>query len=508
MGIEQKYHWLDGSLRAARLHPDKMFLNGMATADRHSSAGLAFMGVLVLVGAAMQGYANRTVDAVTLAIFFLFAGYVAVTLVFSGKPAEQRAFLLCYAVCVLAGGLAQWYSLVVFDNPQSTSDAISFFQIIPDGHAYYTWWEINYLTVDGFPVSRGAPLAIAIWQGVYHFCSIMSMDYGTYIGVIVNALVIGLSGSLTVRTAREVFGDDTWRLRRVGILFAFCGLFILFGAVLLRDCFTTFFNALGLWGLVHWLCRPTPRNLLIALVLTGISALAMAYLRLWSAVLFGFFWFVAFACWFLAKRLNMARLIAILTALLLLSLASQHLMNYIDASRGVQLQSLGRYADILAETSQGDSLGMALLVGQPLPIRLILGTGSRMIFPLPLWAYFHSGAADYHLIKGYHGIYQVLIMPLVLAGLFAIPQVLRKDRRGAIPLIFLAIYLIMSVEAVIATSLEQRHIAQFMPAFFILAALPDTSNRNARTAVRRVAIGWFAVVVLAHVAWVLAKVTA
>ncbi|OHB76294.1 MAG: hypothetical protein A2Z25_24035 [Planctomycetes bacterium RBG_16_55_9] len=508
MNFEQQYRRLNASSLALPRYRNNIGLAEETGADRCSTADLVFTGLLVLIGAAMQGFAHKTTDAAIPAIFFLFAGYALVTFVFSGKPDEQRVFLLSYAICIFAGGLAQLYSLVAFGDPQSTSDATSFLQIIPNSRPYYTWWEINHLSVDGYPLSRGAPLAIAIWQGVYRICSSLGLDYGAYIGVIVNALVIGLLGCITVRTAREVFGDDSWRLRRVGILFAFCGLFILFGAVLLRDCFTTFFNALVLWGLVRWLCRPTPSNLFIALVLTGVSALAMMYLRLSSIVLFGFFWFLAFTCWFLEKRFNATRLIIIFLGLCILVLASQHLMSYIRISRDLQTQSLEHYADILMDTSESDSLGMALLVRQPLPVRLVLGTAARMIFPLPLWAYFHSEAADYHLIKGYHGIYQVFIMPLVLAGMFLILKIFRKDRKAAIPLIFLAIYLIMSVEAVIATSLEQRHIAQFMPALLILAAVPDTTDVQTRMLVRRIAIGWFAVVVLAHVAWIMIKVVA
>jgi hypothetical protein len=79
-----------------------------------------------------------------------------------------------------------------------------------------------------------------------------------------------------------------------------------------------------------------------------------------------------------------------------------------------------------------------------------------------------------------------------------------KDRQRAIPLLFLAVYLLMNILAVVATSLEQRHIAQFMPAMIILAAVPDTRERETRKTVWDCALVWIFVVVLVHLAWALA----
>ena len=72
------------------------------------------------------------------------------------------------------------------------------------------------------------------------------------------------------------------------------------------------------------------------------------------------------------------------------------------------------------------------------------------------------------------------------------------------PMLFLAVYMLMNVLAVVATSMEHRHLAQFMPAMMILAAVPDTREKEERRRVRGVMLGWFSLVILIHLVWVIA----
>lgn len=452
-------------------------------------------------GSALQGYANGTADSWWFGVLLMLSGIGAVRLVFPQGAYEARAFLLTFGVCVFTGGLAQCYSLARTGEPQSFVDAIGFFDAIFDAPPYYTWEELNTLWIDGGHVSRGAPLSVAIWQWVYHVRYLLGLDYGIYVGVMFNALCIGLTAAITVRTARELFGDDPWRLRRVGILFAFCGLFALFGAIFIRDCFTTFFNALVLWGIVRWMCLPNARNLGFAGMLTAISVLAMAYLRSRSIVLFGLFWLLAVTCWYVSHRLDMKRALVAILAIPVVLAGSVYVVNYVLVSRNLQARHMEQYEEILAEGASENSIAMQLVVNQPLPVRLVLGTGSLMVFPIPLWAYFEAGRDEYHLLKGYNGVYQVMVMPLVIIGFLTVLQRIRGNRKSTIPLLFLGAYLVMNVLAVVATSLEQRHIAQFMPAFMILAAVADTRTKTGRKRLRDAVLAWSFLVVFVHVAW-------
>jgi hypothetical protein len=462
-----------------------------------SLAGCLFVSLLMLSGAYMQSYANGTIDAFILSFMFLFAGGAGIAVAFPGKKPELRVFLLTYAICIFVGGLAQCYSLNVFGKLQSTIDANTFFRFIKPSPPF--------MTMADAPKNFNSPLGILIWQQIYKLTWVLGFDFGPYTAVMFNAFVMGITGSITVRTAREIFGDDPWRLRRVGTLFAFCGLFILFGSVLLRDCFTTFFNALVLWGLVRWLCVPTFFNLLKAIVLTGFSVFAMAYLRFESIILFGMFWFLLILIWFIKERLDIARLFVICLALITLIIGSSYLISYFQTAKKFQEVKTEGYTGSAAAATQKESLGMKLVARQPMPIRIVMGSGYLMIFPIPLWGYLQPGLGDYMLIKGYHGIYQVLMLPLCFAGLFLVVQEFFKNQKHSLPLLFVTAYLLMNLMAVVATSLEQRHLAQFMPAMFILAAMPDTREKKSSAMVKRIRIVWFAVVLLVHAAWMMAK---
>jgi len=454
--------------------------------------------LLAMVGSGLQGYANGTVDASFVALLLLVAGIVVVSLLFPGKKPEMRAFMLTYGVCVFAGGLAQCYSLAVFHNPQSTSDAVnSFFPNIQSQPPFASM-------ADRFTFIEST-LPIVIWQQVYKLTWFFGLDYGPYIGVMFNALVIAITGSITVRTARELYGDDAWRLRRVGTLFAFCGLFILFGAVLIRDCFTTFINALALWGIVRWLVRPTPLNLFGAVVATGIGAWTMFYLREAATVMFGFYAFLALLFYVLRDRFKRTALIYMMMVLSVLIMAMPYFLAFLSTAKTYQTRSNEGYTYQSEDQMADDSLAMRLIVRQTMPVRLVVGSGFLMVFPMPLWAYLHRGANDYLLIKTWHGLFQVFVIPLIIAAFFTIIHLFRCNQQKIMPLIFLVVYLLLNWLAVVATSMEQRHLAQFMPAFLILAAVPDMRDGETQRRVRRIAVRWFTLVALLHGLWMVLK---
>lgn len=331
------------------------------------SAGRLPIPLMLVAGGGMQGYANGTPGALLVASLLLLAGLAAVRLMFQNRRPERVVFVSTYAVCVFAGGLAQCYSLAVFNNPQSTPDAlVSFFPMIAAGP--------QFTTMENMPL-HNSPLAVVAWQQIYKLAWWLGLEFGPYTGVMFNAFVMGLTGSLTVRTAREFFGNDARRLRLVGTLFAFNGLFILFGAVLIRDCFTTALNALLLWGIVRCLVRPTLRNLLLAVALAGVSAYAMAYLRVQDVLMFGLYAFLAFPFWVLAKRMDAVRLTATLFAVGSVVIATPYLLAHSNLFRETQASAMANYAKRSAASSAVDSLGMRLVVDQPFPTRLVIGSG-------------------------------------------------------------------------------------------------------------------------------------
>jgi hypothetical protein len=487
-----------GSVPGAASYSGKAETTWAKAHQRSLSPGESIIVIgMFILGSAMQAYVNEAIEAVLAALFLLLTGRAIVALVFPNRKPEMRAFLLTYAVCIFVGGLAQFYSLAVFDNAQSTPDAL------------YIIWRIGpeapFRTLDSIKPIFDGPLAIVIWQQIYEVASWLGLKFGPYIGVMFNAAVMGLVGSIIVQIARDLFGDDPWRLRRVGTLVAANGLFILFGAVLLRDNFTTFFSTLVLFGIVRWLTQPKFRTLLFAAVLTGISIWSMGFLRKEAAPLIAVYWILAFLLLFLVGNAG-ARFSIVLLIIGTMFAASTYISILFQDLQGTQDLELYKYTQLSIETSVENSLGLRFVVNQPLPIRMIVGSFTLMISPIPLWANFEIGLRDYHWIRGYNGFYQVFVLPLVFLGGLKTLRIFRSDRKLALPSMFLLVYLLINTMGVAATSLELRHIGQFLGAMVILAALPDTRDTKTKNEIKNISTFWFMGVFLVHLAWVVLKI--
>lgn len=451
----------------------------------------------IVVGGSLQGYANGAFDSLVVALMFFISGLGFMWMVFRGAFPEARAFIMTYTICILVGAIAQNYSLAAFGNPQSTPDAFTFVSMISPNPPFVTMEDVR----RGF----NSPLAVVLWQQVYKLTWWMNIDYGPHIAVMFNAMVVGITGGLTVNIARSLFGNDHWRLRRVGTLFALCGMFWLFGAILIRDGITTAVNLLFVWSLVRWLTRPGPMSFVTALVTSGLCLWAMANLRTQAVFLFGLYWILAILCWMWQNRSSGLHILVIAFVVAAAIGLSNYFVSYMDMIMQVQQNEAQYYGDVAARGHNDESLGMQLVINQPLPVRLVVGSVALMVYPIPLWAHFHAGAREYHIIKGYHGVYQLLIIPLVLSAVIFLLKELRARRREYAVFGFLLFYLIISIASVVVTSFETRHTSQFLPALIILAVLPDVRIARSRLSVANIAGWWFAVVVLVHVSWAIAR---
>jgi hypothetical protein len=124
-----------------------------------------------------------------------------------------------------------------------------------------------------------------------------------------------------------------------------------------------------------------------------------------------------------------------------------------------------------------------------------------LLHPIPLWAYLRQGALDYELLKSAQGLFQVLVAPLLLAGILLSIRRVRSQLKQESPLLFILLYAALSLVSVVATSLETRHLGQFLPAFLILAAIPNTRQPRERRLVRDASLLWIGTVIAVHSLW-------
>jgi hypothetical protein len=128
-----------------------------------------------------------------------------------------------------------------------------------------------------------------------------------------------------------------------------------------------------------------------------------------------------------------------------------------------------------------------------------------LVQPIPLWNNFQLNTYEYLLLKGYQGIFLVWIVPMAFVGLvIAVRRAIAGGVTAPVPC-FVALYAVVTLIIVAATSLETRHHGQFLPAILILAALPDKNDPIIRRKIHIATIGWFGFVIVGHIAWAILK---
>lgn len=458
-----------------------------ARLTRHWIAALA-----LLVGLLLLADTYRTADPLYLGIVFLLAGLVITR---PGGGPVVRGFGWSFAASAAVAGLCAAYSQATFGEPMSTPDATTFLTMILPRPPYYDREELLLLC--------NAPLAIETWQWVFRAALAAGLEFGGYIGVLTNCFLVGLCGAVTVLAGRELFGDDPVRLRRIAWLYAVNGMILLYGAILLRDVYLLLVNVLLFWALLRMIRRPSLGRALFAVLVLAASLYGMYWLRRQTMSLMIVFALLGVFCWFWLKRLTLTRLCAAGAALLALALLFAQARGYLGAVLQTVLERAETYTEVGYLGAREGSLGMALIVNQPPAIRLPLGFIYMLINPIPLWGPLHAGALEYHLLKVWHGIYMVAITPLAVGGVLMGLRRSLGQRQAGMRALFVTAYALIAFVGVVSTSLETRHLGQFMPAFVLLAAWPDPRGRE----VGRIRVIWFGLVAFVHVAWAVLRFT-
>ena len=464
--------------------------------SRGNTFFLAMIGIssiMVLIGGSMLAHANETLDALIVVILFYVAGFFPLAVFFPGRKPELRAFVLTYGICVLMGGMSQLYSLFNTGDLQSTPDAQMFFSLISASPPFTEMADL--------PVNFNSPLAVVLWQLLYKGAWSLGLSFGLYTAITLNSFVVAFSGFLTVRIARDLFGNDTRKLHFVGLLFSLCGMFWLFGAIMIRDCFILLINTLVLWALVRWVEFPRSVRLYVAVIGGCISGFCMWYLRKETIYLYGVFFVIALSAWYVRERINAQRLSVICITIAILLVSYSYIEQLIGAAREEQVTNMQRYGETGLASSRSGSLGAQLILVQPMPVRLVVGSVYIVLYPIPLWAYFFSGASEYNILKNCHGIFQVLTIPLFIAALLLLVRNAARDIQAALPYIFLASSFVVSILAVASTSIETRHYGQFLPAYLICMAIPDLRKQSDRSLTFRIAAIWFGIIAVVQVLW-------
>ena len=448
--------------------------------------------MFMLLGALLIVLVNQTVTPLLFLTFFVVLGLTLCRCL--GKH-EQRAFWLTFATCVLVTGLSQIYAQMVFGHVQTGWDASLFYNV----STRHFWRNV----ADIARYYDGA-VAVFVWNRLYMLNTMLGFENGPWLGVLFNGFLVGLSAGLTIQTARYVVGSDARRLKLLGILFATCGMFWVFGALHLRDSFLLFTQTLLLYGFVRVLAIHQVSNVILLSIILFFVTLSSLYLREEGVPLIAAFCVLGLMSWTRDRKYSGVRLFLLwIVGFIVASFFIDTFVSYQEfvLRKITRVQQHYKEAEALSKAG----LRYSWVVDQPLLIRLITGSVYMHIYPIPLWAYFKPVFSEIYWITGYQGLYLATITPFGVVGIYtALKQTIRRGP-NAPPLCFLALCPILTLFPVVVTSLEPRHLGQFLPAFLILSVLPDRRSPRIRSQLKLCCVLWYGAVVSIHFLYIAVK---
>ena len=424
-----------------------------------------------------------------------YAFYIFLKLTKLGGIYERFIFNRVFAVGYLMAGVAAIYANHFEDVGQLNSDAASFFDIASGLQGVE-------LTLIELQIIHESALAIVLWRAVYDFFASLGFPRERYIGILVNMTAVALSGVVALKMTRLVFGHDPERFRRLTSLFACCGLFWLFAGIHLRDS-VVLLSVTGLaYGWLHFLTKPDlGRRLLQIIALSLLAGLFFGFLR-------GEFMFVPIAmamagtaALMFGRKSRRNRLVPYMLVLVGLAMGGGMLATFSEAIQYALFKGNEDYSELASAQHGTDSLGMALIVNQAMPIRLLLGSVYLFVFPIPFWIGFQLDSA-YSLFKSFNVVFFYFVVPLL--GLSVTRLWTNKSKHT--PAILFVLFLSLGFTFAIAgTSLETRHFGAFLAPIFVLALLPDLHVSAVRRNYKKLLKIMFFGVAIVHLAWIFLK---
>jgi hypothetical protein len=443
------------------------------------------LGTIINVGA----YMSLLPAVLGFALFAL--GTAMATLPRLGGRFERAMFSRVFAVGFLMAGVAAFYRNYFGD---ANVDAIHFFEWATGQRGTLSLTEL-------FVFSEGS-LAILLWRTVYEVLGSVGVPQKEYVGILVNVTLVAFTGVVAVKMARMVYGRDQRRLQRLTRLFAFCGLFWLFASLFLRDAFVLLIVTGLAYGWVAFLTSPGfGRGLLTLIGLNLAGGIGLGLLRT-EFIFVPIAMAVAGVCALMfssgRKRNRGASYILIMLGLVAVGWLA---IAFGDAVSLALFGGRQDYLRLAADEHSTDSLGMSLVIAQPLPIRVVVGSVYLFVYPIPFWAGLKSVTA-YGLFDSFNALFFYLVVPLLV---LAVWQVLKSRTQRTAPVLFLVFSAIGFVLAIAGTSLETRHLGAFLGLTFVLAILPDLRVRAMRQQYRLLLATMLVSVVVVHVMWVVLK---
>ncbi len=440
--------------------------------------------IILFVGLVVQFIALGHIQPILIIFIYLISGVILIYLARSQGQFELDIYLLSFSTSLLSSGVAAFYRTHLKDPHQLKSDASLFYELSSDLQSNLSLDQLRYETDGGG--------AVYIWREVYRFMHYLDLGIGPYIGITFNVCLVALTGVISIKIVKAIWGNDKKRLRRFTYLYSFCGIFWLYASIHLRDSFILFSTTLLLYLWVKLLVLPKLRYVVVVGMVSVVWIVSYKYMRAEYQYIPVVMAAMGMGTWVLCSRNYISRTVFALTLLISLALL---LLNYSYMS---SLQEDVKFGKTWGSENSLVSLGEKYVVNTPLPVRAVIGTYYLHVYPIPFWGGFQL-TTIYHLLKSLNAIYLFIVMPMAIVGAINVVGLRRRTRSP--PLMFALLVYVGFSMIVALTSLETRHLGGFTVALLVLAIEPDFSKYAEKKRLNNWRLVWLSIIAMVHLAW-------
>ncbi len=442
--------------------------------------------VLFFLGCISNLFANQAIQPIVAAFIFYIAGLGSLFLPRFGGHHERRIYTRVFAVGFVMAGISSVYRIVLGDMQ---GDALNFYEVSSNVMVSLTLVDLQAMFENALP--------ILLWGFVYDFFDALGFPREQYIGILFNVLVVAITGVIALKMTRQVYGFDFYRFKRLTLLFSACGLFWVFAGIHLRDSMVLLAVTALTYSWLYFLSKPD----------LGVRLLQLIGFSLLASLFFGFlrteFMFVPIALVIAGVAALMVglkkgrRIVAYLVVLVGLAVSAWLVVYFGEDIQLMLVSGNENYNKMSLIESADESLAMALIVTQPVPIRLFLGSIYLFVFPIPFWSGFQLESA-YQLFKSFNVVFFYFVIPLLV---MTVLQLVKDKTQHSSMLVFL-LFVSLGVTVVIAgSSLETRHHGAFFASIFVLALLPDLRARTVWQNYKQLSMVMLTGVAVVHLYW-------
>jgi hypothetical protein len=440
----------------------------------------------------IAGYGNFLVFP--MGLFYFIVGYVLIIFFGLNQSWECRVYVRMFAIGWLAMGISAFYDFVLESKDLDGMDSAAFFEAAKGLY--------RNLTITDLLVTHEGGLAIKIWQEIYDSFALFGIPKERFIGILVNVLAVSFSGVIAMRSAKHIYGNDSYRSCLLFYMITLCGMNWLFAGFHLRDSFVllavTSLLAVWIWFL-RWPAFGF-RLLIVTIFSLGMAGILQS-LRgefLFLPLAFGLAACPAILFSHKSSIKNVWRWLFLILVIPIIVGTAVFVYS--------EVRFLMEYTSQLYLAGSGgiegsSNPGWVLVYQSPWYVQVFLRPLVMFVFPLPVWSGLQLDSA-YVFFKGLATPLFYVILPLAGIAAYYLYRfpVLRSPQQ-----LFLFFISLGMTLAIAFTSGETRHLGVFLIPIFLFCLLPNIKEQTVRYQYWKLLSAFFIFMTLAHGFWLLRR---